>query len=170
MVSCIKHIRLCLIFHSNIIRRVVRAWNCATSGIQFASCQHWDIQTEVTTVSFTLAGPEGPVNKSIRQKQSLVWPGVIRGVYDETNGAMANLPQLEDYHIIDMDVSMEHLLIIWCHGMPEMSLNGALVLSRSGRDENIPAETLQRFKTAIKNHGYDPEDSCVFDNSDCNKQ
>ena len=54
--------------------------------------------------------------------------------------------------------------------MPEMSLNGALVLSRSGRDEDIPAETLQRFKTAIKNHGYDPEDSCVFDNSDCNKQ
>ena len=110
------------------------------------------------------------MNKSIRQRQSLVWPGVIRGVYDETNEAMANLPQLEDYHIIDMDDSMEHLLIIWCHGMPEMSLNGALVLSRSGRDEDIPAETLQRFKTAIKNHGYDPEDSCVFDNSDCNKQ
>ena len=146
----------------------MRAWNCAPSGIQFASCQHWDIQPDVTTVSFSLAGPEGPVTKRILQRQSLVWPGVIRAVYDETNGAMANLPQLEDFHIIDMDDTMEHLLIIWCHGMPEMSLNGALVVSRSGRDEDIPMETLQRFKTAIRNHGYDSEESCVFDNSNCN--
>ena len=64
------------------------------------------------------------MDKRIRQKQSLVWPGVIRGVYVETKGGMANLPQLEDYHIIDMG-TMEHLLVIWCHGIPE---NRRLVL------------------------------------------
>ena len=52
------------------------------------------------------------------------------------------MPNVEDYHIIDRDSS--HLLIIFCHGMPEMSLNGALVLSRSGDDRDIPAETLER--------------------------
>ena len=36
-----------------------------------------------------------------------------------------NLPQLEDYHIIDS--TDDHLLIIFCHGMPEANLNGALV-------------------------------------------
>ena len=36
-----------------------------------------------------------------------------------------NLPQLEDYHIIDR--TDDHLLIIFCHGMPEANLNGALV-------------------------------------------
>ena len=36
-----------------------------------------------------------------------------------------NLPQLEDYHIIDR--TADHLLIIFCHGMPEANLNGALV-------------------------------------------
>ena len=76
-----------------------------------------------------------------------------------------NLPNVEDYHIIDRDSS--HLLIIFCHGMPEMSLNGALVLSRSGDDRDIPVETLERFKAAIRDHGYDPEDSCIFDNTDC---
>ena len=143
----------------------MRAWNCEGSGILFASCQHWDIQPDATTVNFTLAGPEGLVSKMIRQKQSLVYPGVIRGLYDETNGAMANLPQVEDYHIIERDDT--NLLVIWCHGMPEMSLNGALVLSRLASYEDISPETLQRFKTAIRNHGYDPEDSCVFDNSHC---
>ena len=105
------------------------------------------------------------MTKGIRQ--SLVWPGVIRGVYDETNGAMANLPQLEDLHIIDMDDTMghEHLLIIWCHDMPEMSLNGALVLSRSGRDEDIPAATIKRFK----NHGYDAEAILTILNATQNK-
>ena len=145
----------------------MRAWNCAASGIQFASCQHWDIQANITTVSFSLAGPEGPMAKRIRQKQSLVWPGVIRGVYDETNGAMANLPQLEDYHIIDMDEKMENLLLLSCHGLPEIQFNGALVLSRSGRDDDISPETLQRFNTAIRNHGYDPEAFCLWDNSQC---
>ena len=48
---------------------------------------------------------------------------------DETNRAMANLPQLEDYHILDRDDS--HLLILSCHGLPEITFNGALVLSRS---------------------------------------
>ena len=42
-----------------------------------------------------------------------------------------SLPQLEDYHIIARDA--EHLLVIFCHGMPEAHLNGALVLSRSGQ-------------------------------------
>ena len=46
-----------------------------------------------------------------------------------TNRAMANLPQLEDYHILDRDDS--HLLILSCHGLPEITFNGALVLSRS---------------------------------------
>ena len=72
---------------------------------------------------------------------------------------------MEDYHIIDRDSS--HLLILSCHGMPEMSLNGALVLSRSGDDRDISEETLARFKEAIRAHGYDPEDSCIFDNSGC---
>ena len=120
-------------------------------------------------MNFDLAGPEGPVGKVIRQRQSLVYPGVIRGLYDETNAAMSNLPQVEDYHIIDRDDTMDNLLILSCHGMPELSLNGALVLSRSGRDEDIPEETLQRFKTSIRNHGYDPEDSCLWDNSQCQK-
>ena len=47
-------------------RWVVRAWNCAPSGILFASCQHWDIQPGTSNIHFTLAGPEGPVPKLIR--------------------------------------------------------------------------------------------------------
>ena len=103
----------------------------------------------------------------IRQRQSLVYPGVVRGLYDETNAAMSNLPQLEDYHIIDTDEAMEKLLVLWCHGTPEMSFNGALVLSRSARDDDISPETLRRFNTAISNHGYDPEEFCSLDNSQC---
>ena len=75
------------------------------------------------------------------------------------------MPNLEDYHIIARDDS--HLLIIFCHGMPEMSLNGALVLSRSGDIKDISEETLARFKAAIRDHGYDPEESCIFDNTNC---
>jgi len=146
---------------------VVRAWNCEGSGILFASCQHWNIQPGTNTVNFSLAGPRGQVAKMIRQRQSLVYPGVVRGLYDETNAAMSNLPQLEDYHIIDTDEAMEKLLVLWCHGTPEMSFNGALVLSRSAKDDDISPETLRRFNTAISNHGYDPEEFCSLDNSQC---
>ena len=76
-----------------------------------------------------------------------------------------NLPQLEDYHIIDMDDS--HLLILFCHGMPELNLNGAIVVSRSPGRESLSEETLARFKAAVKDHGYDPDDFCLFDNTDC---
>ena len=76
-----------------------------------------------------------------------------------------NLPQVEDYHIIDMDNS--HLLIIWCHGLPEFRNNGALVASRTGNYNDISDETLQRFKKAIKQHGLDEEKICIFQNSDC---
>ena len=148
---------------------MVRAWDCEGSGILFAKCQHWDIQPGTTTVNFTLAGPKGPVSKMIRQRNSIKYPGVLRGLYDETNAAMSNLPQLEDYHIIDMDEKMENLLILFCHGLPEIQINGALVLSRSGRDDDISPETLQRFNTAIRNHGYDPEAFCLLDNSQCPK-
>ena len=65
------------------------------------------------------------------------------------------------HHSIVMDETVENLLILWCRGMSEMSLTGALVLSRSGRDEVILRETLQRFKSANRNHEFDPEDSCV---------
>ena len=105
----------------------------------------------------------------IRQRNSIKYPGVLRGLYDETNAAMSNLPQLEDYHIIDMDEKMENLLILFCHGLPEIQINGALVLSRSGRDDDISPETLQRFDTVIRNHGYDPEAFCLLDNSQCPK-
>ena len=42
-----------------------------------------------------------------------------------------------------------------------------LVLSRSGDGANLSEETLARFKVAIKEHGYDPEELCTFDNSGC---
>ena len=74
------------------------------------------------------------------------------------------MPQLEDYHIIDRDDS--HLLIIFCHGMPDINLNGALVLSRSP-DMKMSEETLTRFKAAIREHGYNPDETCHFDNTDC---
>ena len=41
------------------------------------------------------------------------------------------------------------------------------MLSRSGDDRDIPVETLERFKAAIRDHGYDPEDSCIFKNAEC---
>ena len=75
------------------------------------------------------------------------------------------MPDIEDYHIVDKDDS--DLLVIYCHGTPTHQLNGAFLLSRSSSYENISEETLARFKTAIKEHGYDPEDSCIFDNTDC---
>ena len=42
--------------------------------------------------------------------------------------------------------------------MPDINLNGALNLSRSGDGEDIPAKTLERFKIAIKEHGYDSKE------------
>ena len=40
---------------------------------------------------------------------------------------LPNLPQMEDLHIIDS--TADHLLVLWCHGMPDVNLNGALVSS-----------------------------------------
>ena len=39
--------------------------------------------------------------------------------------------------------------------------------SWSARDDDISPETLQRFNTAFSNHGYDPEEFCSLDNSQC---
>ena len=77
----------------------------------------------------------------------------------------ANIPQIEDYHIIDRDDS--HLLILWCHGMPDLNLNGALIMSRHSDNDHLPEETLVRFKQAIKDHGYDPEESCDIEQTNC---
>ena len=78
---------------------------------------------------------------------------------------LPNLPQLEDYHIVARDSN--HLLIVFCHGMPEVSLNGMLVLSRTGRHEDLSQRTLERFEAAVVGHGYDPQQFCTWDNSVC---
>ena len=54
--------------------------------------------------------------------------------------------------------------------MPDINLNGALILSRSGDGEDIPEKTLERFKIAIKEHGYDSEELLNFDNSGCDSE
>merc|ERR1711909_45896 len=147
---------------------VTRAWNCA-SGITFASCHHHSFKkmdgVHINDVSTALSGPTGRVYKRIKQSLSLPYPGVVRVNYDESNGAFPALPDIEDYHIVDKDDS--HLLVIFCHGTPNNNLNGAFLLSRSSDYENISEETLIRFKAAIEEHGYNPEDSCIFDNTDC---
>ena len=86
---------------------MVRAWNCA-SGITFASCHHWNIgdtHTQVTRpdtgyflhyllqVSLALQGSSGRVYKQLRQAISLPYPGVLRGTYDHTNGAVSSFCQ-----------------------------------------------------------------------------
>jgi len=144
---------------------VVRGWNCEASGLTFATCQHWKINQTHNHISFALRGRDELVYKSLYQLNSLPYKGVLRGTYDATNGAFPNLPQLEDYHIIDYDD--EHLLIIACHGWPEWNSNTAIVLSRSGDNDKIPPEVLERFNAAIKDHGYGSEDTCIFDNSQC---
>ena len=66
---------------------VVMAWNCQ-SGITFASCHHWLLNQTHNTVAITLQGPDGPVRKQVQQLASLPYPGVLRGTYDYTNGAV----------------------------------------------------------------------------------
>lgn len=61
----------------------------------------------------------------------------------------------------------KHLLIVFCHGMPEVSLNGMLVLSHTGRQEDLSQQTLKRFEAAVLGHGYDPQQFCTWDNSMC---
>ena len=88
---------------------------------------------------------EVPLYKQLHLHISLPYPGVLRHTYEGEvvniklknisdfrlsasepfYFQFPNLPQLEDYHIIDS--TEDHLLIIFCHGMPEANLNGALV-------------------------------------------
>ena len=86
------------------------------------------------------------MNKQLHLHISLPHPGVLRHTYEgevmmttaksyltqiqgnlilPVSFQLPNLPQIEDYHIIDS--TEDHLLIIFCHGMPESNLNGALV-------------------------------------------
>ena len=46
-------------------------------------------------------------------------------------------------------------------------LNGAFILSRSGSDDAVPPATLARFEAAVREHGYNPKDFCIWDNSQC---
>jgi len=83
---------------------------------------------------------EAAVYRQLHPHLSLIHPGVLRHTYE---GEFPNLPQMEDYHIIDS--TDDHLLILWCHGMPEINLNGALVLSRA-RTSGPDDQTLDRFE------------------------
>jgi len=147
---------------------VLTAWACDASGISFATCQHWNINQTHTNVQAALQGPQGRVYKTIIQEASLPYPGVLRGTYGRDNAAFSNLPQLEDYHIIDQDDS--HLLILSCHGLPEVNFNSALVLSRSNNINDLKQKTLDRFNQVIKEHGYDPEDRCIIDQEGCKRE
>jgi len=142
---------------------VSAAWQCSASGINFAKCQHWDVPADEgrNLITFTLAQDEAAVNKQLRLHLSLPHPGVLRHTYE---GELPNLPQIEDYHIIDS--TDDHLLIIFCHGMPESNLNGALVLSRSPTS-SPDDQTLDRFKSQIAAHNMPLEDFCLFDNQEC---
>jgi len=104
---------------------------------------------------------EAAVYRQLHPHISLIHPGFLRHTYE---GELPNLPQMEDLHIIDS--TADHLLILWCHGMPDVNLNGALVLSRdrtSGPDDH----TLDRFKSQIAAHNIPLEGSCLFDNQEC---
>ena len=70
--------------------RVVQAWNCQGSGITFASCQHWQLGTDINQISFSLASPAGPSYKQLRQQVSLPYPGVLRANYQQDNGAVGS--------------------------------------------------------------------------------
>jgi len=141
---------------------VTRAWQCEESGIKFASCQHWNMQPDEgrTLIKFAL-DQEAAVYRQLHPHLSLIHPGVLRHTYE---GEFPNLPQMEDYHIIDS--TDDHLLILWCHGMPEINLNGALVLSRA-RTSGPDDQTLDRFKSQIAAHNIPLEGSCLFDNQEC---
>ena len=60
--------------------------------------------------------------------------------------------------VLVLSRSSQHYTVLLCT---------ILVLSRSGDGANLSEETLARFKVAIKEHGYDPEELCTFDNSGC---
>ena len=89
---------------------------------------------------------EAAVYRQLHPHISLIHPGFLRHTYEgevvkQTNPKhlpiksifycfsfqLPNLPQMEDLHIIDS--TADHLLILWCHGMPDVNLNGALVSS-----------------------------------------
>jgi len=138
------------------------AWQCEESGILFATCQHWDVQADEgrTLITFAL-DEEAGVYRQLHPHLSLIHPGVFRHTYE---GEFPNLPQMEVGHIIDS--TDDHLLVIWCHGMPETTLNGALVLSRA-RTSAPDDQTLDRFKSQIAAHNIPIEDFCLFDNQEC---
>ena len=46
-------------------------------------------------------------------------------------------------------------------------LNGAFILSRSGSDDSVPPATLARFEAAVREHGYNTKDFCIWDYSQC---
>jgi len=142
---------------------VSAAWQCASSGINFATCQHWQVQADEgrTLITFALPQVETTVHRHLHLHLSLPHPGVLRHTYE---GELPNLPHKEDYHIIDS--TDDHLLIIFCHGMPESNSNGALVLSRS-RTSALDDQTLDRFKSQIAAHKMPLDDTCLFDNQEC---
>ena len=69
----------------------LRGWNCESSGLSFATCQHWKINQTHNHVSFALRGENGLVYKDVKQLNSLPYPGVLRGTYDATNGAVRSI-------------------------------------------------------------------------------
>jgi len=145
---------------------VSMAWQCGASGINFAKCQHWRVKPDEgkNLITFALAQEEVPLYKQLILHISLPYPGVLRHTYE---GAFPNGPQIEDYHIIDS--TDDHLLIIFCHGMPEANLNGALVLSRT-QTSAPDDQTQERFKSQIAAHNMPLEDFCLFNNQECTNE
>ena len=47
-------------------------------------------------MSLALQGSSGPVYKQLRQAISLPYPGVLRGTYDHTNGAVSSFMTQQD--------------------------------------------------------------------------
>jgi len=140
-------------------------WNCGPSTLDFASCMHWNVQGEQGKNRVVVALPQGDsvAIRGIKQQITLPYNGVVRATYGGEEPHPGGPVQEEEYHIIDHDPS--HLLILWCHGMPEVRMNGAIVLSRT--KELVPKDILARFQRQVGEHGMDPEDLCVFHNQGC---
>ena len=56
-----------------------------------------------------------------------------------------------------------------CGGNQDLRVNGAIVMSRHKTIDQIPQETMDRFKANVAARGYDPDDFCTFDNTDCDE-
>ena len=70
------------------------------SGTDFATCHHWHIGDTEAHFSMALQGPEGRVYKQLTQAISLPYPGVMRGKFDASNGAVS-----DEYWILILDLS-----------------------------------------------------------------